>query len=81
MHANHSKLLDHEASKVCVVNDKIMRFRVPTWFWIKMRAISSVIPPTRVSTRKSIPAFRRSVWFPHRVIIISVGIKVASNKI
>lgn len=43
MHANHSKLLDHEASKVCVVNDKIMRFRVPTWFWIKMRAISSGI--------------------------------------
>lgn len=48
MHANHSKLLDHESSKVCVVNDKIMRFRVPTWFWIKMRAISSGIEPIRV---------------------------------
>ena len=52
MHANHSKLLDHEASKVCVVNDKIMRFRVPTWFWIKMRAISSGIEPIRVENRK-----------------------------
>ena len=48
MHANHSKLLALEASKVCVVNDKIMRFRVPTWFWIKMRAISSGIEPIRV---------------------------------
>ena len=54
MHANHSKLLDHEASKVCVVNDKIMRFRVPTWFWIKMRAISSGIEIGRASCRERV---------------------------
>lgn len=48
MYVNYSKLLDYEVFKVCVVNDKIMRFRVFIWFWIKMRVISSGIELIRV---------------------------------
>lgn len=46
---------------------------------IKMVAISSGIDVVNVYSMKYVPAVRRSVCCPHRVMIIKVGIRVASN--
>lgn len=48
MHANHSKVFDHELNRGCVQYWITSRFRVPRLFWSHSSAIRRGRDPTRV---------------------------------
>ena len=79
MQASHIKTLGQELGNAWVQYWSTRKFREPVVFWIYTNATSSGSDPTSVQNRKQSPELRRSVWLPHRVMMMSVGTSVASN--